>query len=102
MLIIIDQTFRDRVLAGRLAVDAYRQAHAQLCSRGWHKGIPEEHTPLLNKMLTIVSRQGFSSLNEFFDASEELNIQELGFKDREDFETRCKDADRQALDRMWH
>ncbi len=89
-----------KILLGRKAVDAYRQAHTQLYSKPWHKGVSEEHTPLLDKMLDELKKQGFT-LDEFFDASEELNIQELGFKDRADFKVRCKDTDREALGRMW-
>jgi len=91
-----------KVVEGRKAVDAYREAHRQLYSKPWHRGIPEEHTPLLNKLLAELKKQGVNSLEEFFDASEELNAQELGYKDRKDFEARATEADREALDRMWH
>ena len=57
---------------GRAAVDAYRAAHALLYTGGWHKGIPEEHTPLLEKMLAEFKVQGFNSLEEFFSASDTL------------------------------
>ena len=93
---------KQTIKKGRDAVDAYRLAHSQLYAQGWHKGIPEEHTPLLDKMLSDLGKQGFSSLDEFFTASDELNVQELGFKDRVDFATRYKDADRAALEGMWH
>lgn len=89
------------VTSGRLAVDAYRLAHAQLHSTGWHKGISEEHTPLLNTMLSELKKQGFNSLQEFFRASQELNILELGFKSREDFEAKATDAEIEALEGMW-
>lgn len=90
-----------KILAGRKAVDAYRQAHAELHSKPWHKGVPEEHTPLLEKMLYELAKQDFLTLKDFFDASDEFNIQELGFKDREDFEERARDENREALDGMW-
>ena len=96
------QLNKQKILKGRKAVDAYRLAHTQLYAGGWHKGIPEEHTPLLKKMLAYLKKQGFNSLDEFFAASEELNIQKLGFKDRKDFEANASETDRQALDRMWH
>ena len=92
---------KQKILKGRDAVDAYRIAHANLYLAGWHKGIPEGHTPLLEKMLVDLKKQDFNSLDEFFNASEELNIQELGFKDRADFDGRCTDADREALNWMW-
>jgi hypothetical protein len=95
------QHSKENILAGRSAVDAYRADHAKLYDKPWHRGIPEEHTPLLNNLLADLKGQGFTSLDEFFDASEELNIQELGFADKKDFETKATEADRQTLDRMW-
>jgi len=61
-----------QILQGRKAVDAYRQAHIALHKKPWHKGVPEEHTPLLNIMLKAFKRLGFNTLQEFFDASETL------------------------------
>ena len=97
----MNQIMRLKVREGRKAVDAYRTAHTALHKKPWHRGIPEEHTPLLNKLLAELKKQGVNSLDEFFDASEELNAQELGFASREDFKARGTDADREALDRMW-
>ena len=62
----------ERLLAGRKAVDAYRTAHTQLCSNGWYAGISEAHTPLLEKMLAVLKKQSFNSLDDFFDAGEKL------------------------------
>jgi len=93
---------KTKILAGRKAVDAYRISHSKLYEGGWHKGIPEEHTPLLGIMRKVLQEQGFWYLQDFFDTSELLNIQELGFKDRADFDARAPDTDREALDRMWH
>ncbi len=98
----MNQVTGSKILEGRKAVDAYREAHRQLHSKPWHRGIPEEHTPLLNKLLAELKKQGVNSLAEFFDASEELNAKELGFTSRNDFEARATEADREALDRMWH
>jgi hypothetical protein len=97
----MSQHSKDNILAGRTAVDAYRDAHTQLHSKPWHKGIPREHTPLLNILLGGLKEQDFNSLQEFFDASEELNVKELGFEDKEDFEERATDEDREALEEMW-
>lgn len=66
-----------KVVLGRLAVDAYRTAHTQLYEKGWYKGISKAHTPLLEKLLIGLKKQGFNSLDEFFTASEELNTLEL-------------------------
>lgn len=67
---------KQKILRGREAVDSYRLAHTQLYADGWHKGIPEEHTPLLNTMLADLKKQDFNSLDEFFTASDELNTTE--------------------------
>ena len=98
----MDEQEKLRVLSGRLAVNAYRLAHSQLHLTGWHKGIPEERTPLLNASLAELKKQGFGSLDEFFAASEELNTKELGFRSTGDFGDRATEADIEALDRMWH
>ena len=82
----------EQILNGRKVVDAYRAAHSKLYEQGWHKFIPEKHTPLLNTMLVDLKKQGFNSLDEFFAASELLNIQELGFASKRDFETKVKEG----------
>jgi hypothetical protein len=86
-----------RILEGRKAVESYRTAHAQLYTGGWHRGIPEEHTPLLERMLADLKEQDFASLSEFFAASGELNIHELGLEGKELTKT-----DKEALKGMWH
>lgn len=103
---------KEKVLAGRKAVDAYRTAHTALYATNPHRrSIPEEHTPLLNIMLGAFKGLGFNTIQEFFDASELLNIQELGFKDRAEFESELAKPNientleakalREALDRKW-
>jgi len=87
----------EKILVGREAVDAYRDAHSKLYVAGWHKGIPEEHTPLLHIMLDKFKEQGFNSIQEFFNASNLFNIQELGLEGKE-----LTDLDREALEGMWH
>lgn len=90
-----------KILAGRKAVDAYRTAHTQLHSKPWHKGVPEEHTPLLNIMTKAFKGLGFNTIQEFFDASRLLNIQKLNFASKEDFRNRATKADREALRLKW-
>ena len=70
---LIELIEKEKILAGRKAVDAYREAHRLLHSQSWHKGIPEAHTPLLEQMLKDLSKQGFYSLDEFFRANYTLN-----------------------------
>jgi hypothetical protein len=72
-----------QILAGRKAVDAYRTAHLALHSKSWHRGIPKEHTPLLNIMVKAFKGLGFNTIQEFFDASEQLNIDEFGLTSQE-------------------
>jgi len=66
------QHSKNNILAGRKAVDAYRADHAKLHKKLWYRGIPEEHTPLLNKLLVELKGLGFNSVEEFFNASEAL------------------------------
>lgn len=63
---------KQKVLAGRKAVDAYRIAHTKLYYKPQPANIPEAHTPLLNRMLDALRRLGFNSLDEFFNASDSL------------------------------
>ena len=97
----MNQIMQLKVLEGRKAVDVYREDHYQLHSKPWHRGIPKEHTPLLNKLLAELEKQGFNSLQEFWEVSEELNIKELGFNSRADFVARATKSDSEALERKW-
>lgn len=90
---------KKKILAGRKAVKQYRADHAQL--KGFGKEIHDAHTPLLNTMLVELKKQGFNSLDKFFNASEELNIKELGFASREDFEAKATQIDRAKLRAKW-
>jgi len=97
----MDEEKRLRALSGRQAVEAYRLAHRTLYAQPWHRGIPDEHTPLLNTLLNELKQLGFDSLEGFFDASEEINIQELGFTSKADFDARATEADRVLLEEKW-
>jgi hypothetical protein len=96
-----EASFRDRVELGRQAVSDYRAAHTQLHTQSYYPQIHDDHTPLLRKLEDDLREQDFSSLDGFFNASEELNLEELGFEDRIDFETRATQADREALEAKW-
>jgi len=63
---------KEKINAGRNLVGAYRTAHSKLYDHGPRKGIPEEHTPLLNVLKNGLNSLGFESLNEFFSKSDEL------------------------------
>jgi len=92
---------KEKVIEGRKAVDKYRQAHQKIYEQPWRKTLPEEHTPLLNLMVKRLAQFGYKTIQEFFDASEELNIAELGFANKQDFESKARPEDRQALARKW-
>ena len=97
----MDEQKRSKILSGRKAVDAYRLAHSQLYLTGWHKGIPEEHTPMLNASLAELKKHGFISLQEFGDASQEMNIKELGSASKSEFLKRTKPVDYERLMLKW-
>jgi len=71
----MSQHTKEQILAGRQAVDAYRQAHSGIHQKPWHKGISEEHTHILNELSGKLADLGFGSLEEFFEANKALNIQ---------------------------
>ena len=95
---------KSKILTGRKAVDAYREAHRQLHSHGWYKGISEDHTPLFEKLVTDLEKIGITSdeldfepkkteiLAKFWADSDELNVQEIGLVDK----------GLSKVDRMWH
>jgi len=95
---VMPQISRTKVLKGRKSVDAYRQAHTKLYSGGWHKGIPEAHTPLLENLVAELEELGFTSTHTDLEAkkteilaklwadSDDLNAQELGFASKADFD----------------
>ena len=99
---------KEKISTGRKAVDAYRAVHTQLYAGGWHKGIPEEHTPLLEKLVADLEKQGFTSayvdfetkktevLAKIWAASDDLNAQEKGYEDRNDPAIKPED-----LEGMW-
>ena len=104
---------KDKILAGRKAVDLYRNAHAQLYSKPYYRGIHADHTPLLERLVNALESLGFTStetafepkkteiLAKFWADSNLLNTQELGFASREDFDKRAKVVDREALELKW-
>ena len=94
----MDEQERLRVTNGRTAVDAYRLAHAELHSQPWVSDVPSKHTPLLEQMLKELNNQGFKWLDEFFTASDELNVEEAGLTGQ--MELTKEDA--KVLDGMWH
>ena len=106
----IDAQLKTKILAGRKAVDAYRAAHTALHREPWRKTIPQEHTPLLEKLVADLEKIGITSTELEFEPkkteilaklwadSDLLYIQELGFASREDIET---EADREALELKW-
>jgi len=105
---------RDKILVGRKAIDAYREAHRLLHQKPYYRGIHADHTPLLEKLVADLEGQGFTSkctgfepkktkiLTKFWAESDELNIKELGFANKEDFRAKATNTDKESLKRMWH
>lgn len=58
---------KEKLLAGRKAVDDYREAHVKLHSEHPEGNVSEEHTPLLEKMLLELKALGFESQDAFRD-----------------------------------
>lgn len=107
------QVDKQKVLKGRKAVEAYRQAHAALHKRPYYRGIHAGHTPLLEVQVAKLEQIGWQSshtdfesrktevLEKFFSDSMLLNVQELGYEDMEDFRKNATKEDREALRDKW-
>jgi len=100
MPVVISQALKDKVLLGRQAVDAYREAHQELHSKPWTRDVPDQHTPFLTIMEAELTKQGYT-MDTFWQESDKLNVMELGFADLADFEAKAKDADQLALEERW-
>lgn len=92
---------KQQVQGGRQAVEAYRQAHRELHTGGWSKNLAGEHRKLLDILLDELGKQGFTSVEQFASASQELNARELGLDSKEELETKATEDQRQAIERMW-
>jgi len=88
---------KTQILKGRQAVDAYREAHRLLHEKPYYKGIHDDHTPLLGKMLAGLKKQKFNSLQEFFDASNEQNLVDAKLVGKIDL----TEAESLILEGMW-
>ena len=62
----------EKILAGRIVVDTYRESHRQLHLQPWHKGIPDAHTPLLQKMKKDLKALGFETIDSLFIANKAI------------------------------
>lgn len=110
---LADDKLESQILSGRSAVGVYRYQHGLLHASGWYADIHTDHTPLLKVLVDALDQQGFTSIEtgfepkktevlaRFWDASDLLNIQKLGFADKEDFEAKANDSDRKALEELW-
>ena len=61
-----------KIISGRKVIQAYRTAHTNLYKNGWHKGVSEEHAPLLNVLTKAFKGLGFNTIQEFLNASNSL------------------------------
>ncbi|GAI05295.1 unnamed protein product, partial [marine sediment metagenome] len=79
-----------------------------LYDHGWYKGISEDHTPLLKRLVADLEKIGITSaeldfepkkteiLAKFWAESDALNVQELGLEGKE-----MTKAYREALELKW-
>lgn len=98
---------RKAILDGRRVVDTYRFAHAQLYTFATSRlTIPQEHSPLIQKMQDGLNKLGFASEDDFREANNDLCAKDMGFKNMADFEVHCTgDEIDPVMDEfcgMWH
>jgi len=99
-----------KIQASRDAVDIYRESHHILHENG---GTPVDHTPLLERLVADLEKLGIMSsetsfepkkteiLRLFWEASDEQNVKELGFINKQDFDEKATKTDREALELKW-
>lgn len=56
---------KEKILAGREAVDTYQEAHRQLHSVPWHPGFPDEHTLIQQELTERLNLAGFDSIEAY-------------------------------------
>ena len=94
---------RKAILDGRKVVDDYRLAHSQLyISDAYRPTLSQEHFPLIEKMQVELRKLGFNSYDELHEASNNLLVKDMGFKDTADFDLKATEAQIEEICRMWH
>lgn len=63
---------KEKILQGRGVIQEYQMSHRELHAKPWTRDVPEQHTPLINKMKEQLQRLGFSTLEDFSQADKEL------------------------------
>jgi hypothetical protein len=89
----------------RDAVNAYRYAHDQISSKGWYRGLSDDHTVLLQALVNEIERQGGYKTNntslasqssdilkQFYNDSDTQNAVELGFESVESLNAEITDT----------
>jgi hypothetical protein len=83
-------------------VNAYRQSHSLLYTKGWYKNISADHLPLLKTLIQAIESEGYRSvakidsditadiLAQFFKDSSNQNAVELGYRDINELTTTCQ------------
>jgi len=90
----------EAVKAGRAAVEKYRAArqwqHENLTGKAVH-----DNKTILAELKAELSEQKFASIDEFFMASDEQNIKELGLENVADFNSKATEDNYIALQGKW-
>lgn len=89
------------VQAGRDAVEAYREAHAEMHAKGWDEMTVAAHRPLLEKLEADLVKEGYETFESFYRASEDENARQLGYKDGADLLDKGSEADKSAVRELW-
>jgi len=91
---------RRRIEVGRKAVDAYRitrrQQHENLKGKAIH-----DNTQDLAILKDALLKQGYDSIQSFFEASNDLIAQDMGFLNKADFDVKATKSEDQAFTGKW-
>jgi len=104
--ISIDPATEKVVEDGRLLIDEYRKAHTDMYKNNAGEQDRQIQSDIQSTMMDGLTKLGFNPdmfkvIESFFDKSDTLNANILGYKDAEEFEEKATISDRAALSTMW-
>ena len=99
----VDPSLAIPVLKGRAAVNEFRKAHEKMYSQlKTAEARSQQHNKLMGIMTWELSQAGYTSVDDFTKSSELMNVKQLGFEDKKDFDEKKTTSDSADYIDMWH
>ena len=106
----MDTKEKKEVEDARLAVEKYRNAHDQMYVDFKGRQDLDTQAQIFDTFLKDLGDQGFvisdqetpsNAIDRFFDKSVLYNVQELGYKDYDDYMAKVSLSDKETFETMW-